>query len=115
LCRPERDSRGSVTAETALALPTVMLLLAVLLGAAHVALDQLRCVDAARAAARLAARGEPADQVVAQAVQLAPPQSRVEVHLDPETVSVRVTGSVRLVWGATLPTGWTAVGRRELP
>jgi len=39
---------------------------------AHVAVAQLRCVDAARAAARLAARGEPAGVVRARAVAASP-------------------------------------------
>ncbi len=47
-----------MVAEFAVALPAVVLVLALLLGAARVALAQVGCVDAARAGARAAARGE---------------------------------------------------------
>ena len=48
---------GMVTAEFAVVLPAVVLVLALSLGALGLALDQIRCVDAARAGARAASRG----------------------------------------------------------
>ncbi|WP_152232599.1 TadE family type IV pilus minor pilin [Georgenia ruanii] len=60
-----------MTAELAVALPGVVLLLLVLLTAASAALTQVRVADAARAGARAAALGEPAGQVSAVAAHLA--------------------------------------------
>ena len=57
---PGRGDGGSVTAEAALALPAVVLVLATVVGVGRVVTAQIQCVDGARAAARLAARGEPA-------------------------------------------------------
>jgi len=106
---------GSVTAELALALPAVILVLGALLGTGQVVGAQLRCVDAARAAARLAARGEPADPVVAAGQRLAPGGARVEVTLGAQTATVAVSASVRLGFGVDVPVGARAVAARELP
>src|SRR5206468_10387938 len=53
-----RDERGMVTAETAVVLPVLLLVLAGAVAAVTVVGVQLRCVDAAREGARAAARGE---------------------------------------------------------
>jgi len=50
--------RGAVTAELAVVLPAVVLVLAALLVTGSAAATQLRCADAARAGARVAALGE---------------------------------------------------------
>ena len=47
-----------VTAELAVVLPALLLVLAVALSALGLAVDQVRCVDAAAAGARAAARGD---------------------------------------------------------
>jgi hypothetical protein len=109
------DSTGSVTAELALALPAVILVLGALLGTGQVVAAQLRCVDAARAAARLAARGEPVGPVTAAGQRLAPGGGRVEVAIGAETVTVTVTARVRLGFGADVPVGGRAAAARELP
>ncbi len=57
--RGSRDDRGSVTVEAALALCSLTLFLAVALGAVAAVTASVRCTDAARELARLAARGEP--------------------------------------------------------
>ena len=54
-----RRERGTATAELAVALPSLVLVLAVALAAVDLGLAQVRCVDAARLGARLLARGEP--------------------------------------------------------
>jgi Flp pilus assembly protein TadG len=88
-----------VTAETALAVPSivVVLLLAVwvLLGVTA----QLRCLDAAHVAARVAARGESDDRVRAAAAQVAPEGAAVTVSRGDGTVEVRVSSEVRPVPG----------------
>jgi hypothetical protein len=92
-----------VTAELAVAIPSVVLVLAFCLVAVNAAVDQIRCVDAARVASRAAARGDDPAQVRALAVEAAPPGARVAVQ--GAGASVRVTVSVRTGgWGA-LP-GW---------
>lgn len=55
--RPRGDA-GTATAELAVCLPALALLLAFGLGALAVVRDQLRCVDAAREVAVAVARGE---------------------------------------------------------
>jgi Flp pilus assembly protein TadG len=56
--------RGSVTAEFAVAIPALMLLLGFSLGAVDATLDKMRCVDAARDAALARARGDDAGPVM---------------------------------------------------
>jgi hypothetical protein len=55
---PGQD-RGSATVETALALPSLVLLTLALVGVITGVATQIGCVDAARLAARATARGEP--------------------------------------------------------
>lgn len=91
------DECGSVTTELALALPSVALLLGVVLAAGGVAIGQLQCVDAARAGARAAARGESIDTVVATGHQVGPSGSQVDVREHGEHVSVEVSARVDLL------------------
>jgi Flp pilus assembly protein TadG len=97
---PDRDgARGSVTAELALALPSVVLVLGVVVCVGQVVTAQVRCTDAARAGARLAARGEPAGRVESSALALAPAGSSVSSTSgagSPGRVAVRVEAVVRL-------------------
>ena len=91
-----RDT-GSVTSEFALALPAVLVLLALALGAVRVVLTQVQCVDAARAGARVAARGEAPDVVRATAADLAPDGAGVSVTRSSGHVVVEVSSGARLV------------------
>lgn len=86
--------RGSVTAELALALPAVTMLLATVLVLGSAAIGQLRCADAARAGARAAALGEPAAQVAAVAAHLAGDGAIVAVDRDGGWVTVTVSSPV---------------------
>lgn len=61
-----------VTAETALVLPVLVVVLAGAVAVLTVVGAQLRCVDGAREGARAAARGEAAADVVAAAGHVAP-------------------------------------------
>ncbi len=61
-----------VTAELAVAVPALLLVLAVALSAVQLGIDRVRCVDAAQAGARLLARGEP-EAAVRAAVRPARP------------------------------------------
>ena len=92
-----------VTAELAVAIPSVVLVLGMGLVAVHAAVDQIRCVDAARIAGRAAARGDDAARVRALAAESAPRGALVRV----EEVGgrVRVTVSARTGGWGVLP-GW---------
>ena len=68
-----------VTAELALALPSLVVALALALWAVSAVSAQVRCVDAARSAARAAARGEPDAAVEAAARAAAPAGATVTV------------------------------------
>ncbi len=87
-----RGDGGTVTAEAALALPAVVLVLATVVGVGRVVTAQIQCVDGARAAARSAARGEPAGRVLAAAATAGPPGAQVQIAAGPaaSTVTVRV-------------------------
>ncbi|MGI4894688.1 MAG: TadE family type IV pilus minor pilin [Janthinobacterium lividum] len=93
---PAENDEGSVVAEFALALPAVLVLLAVVLAGARVVLVQLDCVDAARAGARAAARGDTPDVVRAAAGALAPAGSAITVRAGTGTVVVDVSSRQRL-------------------
>src|SRR5690625_4727426 len=83
--------RGSVTAELALLLPAVVVVLLVCATLGAAAIGQLQCADAARAAARAAAIGEPAAAVAAVARDLAGAHAQVQVDREGEWVEVTVT------------------------
>ncbi|MCX4748128.1 pilus assembly protein [Kitasatospora sp. NBC_01287] len=85
--RGVRDA-GYVTAETAVVLPTFLLLTTVLIWGVLTAAAQLRCIDAARAGARSAARGD--GDAVARAQAVAPRGATVEVAENADTVQVLV-------------------------
>lgn len=79
--------RGSVSAEFAVALPAILLLVALCVGALSAASRQVRLQDAVADAARLVARGEEegrAFALVGDAVEGA----TVEVHRDGDLVCV---------------------------
>jgi hypothetical protein len=93
------------TAELALAIPAVVMVLALCLGALTFSVDQIRCVDAARAAARAASRGEDEVRVRGLAQALIPSGSEVRVSAVGGTDEVRVvvTAPRRMTWLPGLP------------
>ncbi|MEU1213447.1 TadE family type IV pilus minor pilin [Streptomyces sp. NPDC005791] len=79
--RGGRDGdRGAVTAEAAMVIPVLVAFVLALLWALVAASDQIRCVDAARAGARAAARSEPEATVRSTAREAAPSGARVDVE-----------------------------------
>lgn len=99
----DRD-RGAVTAELALALPAVVLVLALLLVTVGGLTAKLRCADAARGAARVAALGQTDGEIAAVAQRIAGPGSTITVTREPPWVEVTVAASVPGDWfsGANL-------------
>jgi hypothetical protein len=90
-----RDERGSVTAETAVVLPVLVVVLAAALWVLAAVGAQLRCVDAAALAARSAARGDAPAAVAAAGRRLAPDGAQVQVTRSGDEVHVLVQASVR--------------------
>jgi Flp pilus assembly protein TadG len=88
---------GMVTAETAVVLPVLLLVLAGAVAAITVVGGQLRCVDAAREGARAAARGEDVATVRALVLRAAPDGMTVSVTRDGEEVAVDVSGRIAVL------------------
>lgn len=95
------DDRGAVTVEAAIALASITVVLVLALAGVMAVGVQVQCLDAAREAARLTARGE-ADRAVAVAQQVAPPGASVVVSAGATLITVRVSASARLLPGLDL-------------
>ena len=110
-----RRDRGSVTAELAVGLPAVVLLLVALLTVASSAIAQTRCTDAARAGARAAALGEPDSEVATTSLRLAGAEASIAVSRADGWVTVEVSSPVGPgSWGGSpLRARATAVARVE--
>ncbi|MFE6065935.1 TadE family type IV pilus minor pilin [Streptomyces sp. NPDC056525] len=85
-----RSDRGFVTVEAALVLPVLALFTVTLLWALAAAAAQIRCVDAARAGARVAARAEPVASAESAARAAAPEGARIAVTRSGELWRVTV-------------------------
>lgn len=83
-----------VTAETAVVLPVLLLVLAAAVGAVIVVGGQLRCVDAAREAVRAAARGEDVAVVSDLAARAAPDGAVSRVSGSDDEVRVTVSALI---------------------
>ncbi len=105
--------RGSVTAELAVGLPAVVLVLVALLAISSAAITQTRCADGARAGARSAALGEDDASVLATARRVAGAGAEVSVSRSDGWVSVAVTEAVGPWRGIPLRAGSTSVAREE--
>ncbi|MEV6557341.1 TadE family type IV pilus minor pilin [Nocardia sp. NPDC051756] len=79
-----------MTVEAAIALATLIVAVALCVGALLAASTQVRCVDAAREAARLSARGDEANAISA-ARRVAPPAADISVRSEGNHVIARVT------------------------
>lgn len=84
------SDRGQTTAETAVVLPALALFALVLIWGLTAAAAQIRCVDAARAGARAAARQESPAATLAAARSAAPGGARIAVNREGDLVRVRV-------------------------
>lgn len=90
-----------VTAEIAIALPALLVVVTIGLSAVAMVTDEVRCVDAARVGARLLARGETAEQVRLEVARQSPPGARVVLGGSGGQIRVEVSaeapGLVRLL------------------
>ncbi|MEV4311136.1 TadE family type IV pilus minor pilin [Actinocrispum sp. NPDC049592] len=89
------SERGAVTVEAAIALCSLALVLYLALAGIAAITTHLRCVDAAREAARLIARGEPtlAQQAVAK---IAPSNAHLSTTTDGDHIQVEISASTQL-------------------
>ncbi|MFL5912182.1 MAG: TadE family type IV pilus minor pilin [Gaiellaceae bacterium] len=92
-----------MTAETAVAFPALVVVLAVALWGVSAAAAQVACVDAARAGARAAARGEPPAAVRDAVLRAAPPRAQVSVARDAAITQVVVQAEARSPLKGLLP------------
>jgi Flp pilus assembly protein TadG len=90
----QRRDEGTVTVELALALPSVILLIALLAGVGSAAVGQLSLADAARAGARVAALGHGDAEVAAVASRAARVPVDVRVSRADGLVTVQCQGTV---------------------
>lgn len=107
-----QGDRGSITAEFAVAMPAVVLLLMTILTAISAVMTKLECVDAARQAARAEARGESGTAVGERA---APGGAHVTVTDDGATIKATVRAGVPPLGGLVpgLTVSGTAVAEPE--
>lgn len=114
---PTAETRGAVTAEFAVALPSVVLLLALLLAGSAAGVTQLRVEEAARGGARALARGAGAGEVGEIVRRLAGDTAGAEVTVDGEWHRVTVSGRVPGAVGSLIPWVLSAsvLARAEAP
>ncbi|MGF9648560.1 TadE family type IV pilus minor pilin [Pseudarthrobacter oxydans] len=98
-------SCGAVTAEFAVTLPAVLLLLAMLLAGAAAGVTQLRLEEGARAGARALARGDDSAAVERIVRTLSGASASAVIAAEGEWLSVTVTDRVGGPLGASFP--WT--------
>lgn len=103
------NARGAVTAEFAVALPAVLLLLALLLAGAAAGATQLRLEEAALAGARALARGESPAAAEAIVGRLAGASATAAIAADGEWFSVTVADRVAGPLASAMP--WTLTAR----
>ncbi|SDK41730.1 TadE-like protein [Arthrobacter sp. ov407] len=114
---PTAECRGAVTAEFAVALPSVVLLLALLLAGSAAGVTQLRVEEAARGGARALARGAGAGEVGEIVRRLAGDTAGAEVTVDGDWHRVTVSGRVPGAVGSLIPWVLSAsvMARAEVP
>lgn len=83
--RKSPAEEGVITAEFAVALPAVTVVLALCLGAASTGVAQLKVEESARTAARAAARGDSEAQIRSAVSRIDPAQS-VQISVSPDAV-----------------------------
>ena len=93
-----RSERGSVTAETAIVLPVIVVMLLAASWAIGLVVAQIRCTDAARDVARAVARGEPEEDARRIGLRAAPSGSEVAITRTGDDVTVLVSHAVALDW-----------------
>jgi hypothetical protein len=86
-----RRDRGSATVEIAMALPALTAVVAIALWGIAAAAAQVACVDAVRAGARAAARGEPEAEVRAEIERAAPAGAQIDLRQNVDRTRIELT------------------------
>ena len=94
--RKSPAEEGMITAEFAVALPAVTVVLALCLGAASTGVAQLKVEESARTAARAAARGDSEAQIRSAVSRIDPAQS-VQISVSPDSTVDAGEGHARQV------------------
>lgn len=94
--RKSPAEEGVITAEFAVALPAVTVVLALCLGAASTGVAQLKVEESARTAARAAARGDSEAQIRSAVSRIDPAQS-VQISVSPDDAAAAEAGHARQV------------------
>jgi hypothetical protein len=102
-----------VSAELAAAVPALLLVLSAGVAAVGLGVDQVRCVDAARLAARALARGDPTAAATAVAARAAPAGAVVVVVVSGVDVTVRVSSTREVGGWRALTVSGSATAQRE--
>jgi hypothetical protein len=102
---PSED--GFVTAETAVTMPALVVVLVLAMVAVGASTAQLRCAAAAREVARAVARGEAADAARAAGLSSAPSGSVIQIERSGELMVVQVRARVHLPGPVLHGIGWT--------
>ncbi len=89
-----RQEQGAVTAETAAALPLIVVFTLSMAWLISIGITQVRVLDAARETARAAARSESPDAALSLGRRVAPAGSRIHVAEKGDTIVVRVSSPV---------------------
>ncbi len=110
----KENMRGTVTAELAVVLPAVTLLLAVLLLSVAVGLLQLRLEEGARAGARALARGDSSEQVMDIISRVSGRNVAVSIGASEGFATVAVEGRVGGVLSGLVPWAQTAKASAKL-
>lgn len=95
--RKSPAEEGMITAEFAVALPAVTVVLALCLGAASTGVAQLKVEESARTAARAAARGDSEAQIRSAVNRIDPAQS-VQISVSPDSAVDAGEGRARQVY-----------------
>ena len=98
---PPTDDRGGVTVEAAFAVAALVAVAVLSVGGLGAVAAQVRCIDAAREAARLAARGDDG-AAVETARRTGPDGASVEVRRDGGRIVARVRVRAPLLPGVTV-------------
>ena len=108
--------RGTVTAETAVVLPALVLVLVLCLWSVTVVGQQLRCIDAARTGARALARGEQPAAAWAAAQRAAPDGAHITLRKADglAVVEVRFAAGLPGAGGPGIQIGSRAVATLEV-
>jgi len=99
--RKQWNDKGSVTAELALAMPAVSLVIAITLGAFALQIERMKLVGVSAMAARAVARGEPEENILSLILEIGSTSNSQDIQMEIQTrensVCVNLSRSFQLV------------------